>query len=91
MNEDPKFVSTLTKEFCKVLDAVVDEEIEPPDCYEPLLKVLGKPITRDKLAAVTGAQRKELWKAFVEWFECDTIQPDDIQEAIEATLSRSAA
>ena len=74
----------IAKKFCQVLDGLVDEEIEPQDCHDPLKRVLGEPVTIARLTALDARGQKQLCAAFVEWFECDTIGLADIQEAIAA-------
>lgn len=87
MPENPDFIAAMLQEFCSALDALVDEEIAPDDCLEPIVRMVGRPVTPEKLAALALKGQKKLCAAFTEWFEC-AIELDAIQEAIEATLAR---
>ena len=79
------FITTVKQAFCEVLDPLVDDEIEPDDVWEPLQRIVGEPLTREKLAGLSPRQRRDLTAAYEEWFECP-IKLADIQEALELAL-----
>ncbi|MEM8530378.1 MAG: hypothetical protein AAGF95_06005 [Chloroflexota bacterium] len=87
MNVD--FISAVCEEFCEALSEVVSfEDINPQECWDPLIQVLGKDIDSDTLVHITKEQIEELRLVFSSWFENNNITTDHIQVGIKRTLSR---
>jgi hypothetical protein len=87
MNLD--FVSAVCEDFSWAIEPSVDSELlSPQECWDPVVKVLGKNFDSGLLAQLTEEQVSSLRRAFVDHFEAESISTVQMQNAIERILRR---
>ncbi len=87
MTDDQRllFLTSVLREFRQALDDCIGEDdVSPQDCYDPLIKVLGRDFGPRSFHQVSDVEVKALRDEYRTWLENPTIQSSDVRKAIEA-------
>ncbi len=78
------FLTTVGREFCESFTDIPEiDDISSQDCYDPLVKILGKDFSPRELHEIDDAALLRLRDEFRHWFEISSIEAHHVEQAVE--------